>query len=1066
MRLIKAQTTNLRSITGRGVKYLDDEKVVIDSTNALTLPRGTSGQRPENPLLGDARFNTTEGNLEFYLGGEWQKGLEGEADNVFYVSKNGSDNNSGKTISESFQTIDYALSVIPEFSTLYVKTGDYTLNNPVTVPKRVAIVGDSLRTTTVRAGNPTQDMFYVNNGSYLTQLTFKDHISPAAAIAFNPDGSAGEIFQSPYVQNCTSLTTTGTGMRVDGRHAEGLKSMVVDAFTQYNQGGIGIHMLFLGNTQLVSVFTICCDIAILCEDGGFCSLTNSNSSFGNFGLKADGVSQPKYTGTVAQNISAPTFAGEPILINNLVNRPNSGDAVTFNQEEYYTISTTTALKVGKTEIENPDFTTESNELQDARTAVLNEKDVIKYSVIEFINTTYPTLDYNQSKFARDVGLIIDAAIDDMVFNTNYKTTVAARSYYNNSASLVLSDQKIETVAAIEEAKNLVLAEITDSQIASDRVEYNFDLIIDVINNGTEELPTLSLPLPTNASTAVTRAKTILEKNRDFIIEEGIAFIDENYTDLFYSEATFRRDISYIIDAIIYDIIYQGNSQVFTAGRFYYLNGVLQVGSGEKQATIDTFNYLRTVVTRLLLNIVVSPLNESLSQDTSTVATTTAQQREVLSFFDIIIGYLESGYYVTGLIDIEPPNFSSQAEDARTARNLILGARSKIQVDTITYLNENYLDFDFDRTKCSRDIGLIIDAVVDDMVFDTNYKSILAGKSYLRASASEVINSQLTETVDAINYAKNEVLALISVDSTTEQPEYQRISSNFDIIIDILQNGESAAPEIDFNNPNNINSNTLKAKNILLENTQFYIEEGIAYISEYFPSLTYSESACRKDLRFIIDAVIYDLVYGGNSQTIDAANEYYSGGNLQIPSSQKDATIEVYERIRNIVSDSVTNIEVNRLNTEEDQNDRLLPATSTEAEQLEKLLNIVIRLLQNGYIAEVSFDEPIDDNSVQAGTPLTFHQYSLITASGHTFEWVGSGTNINSALPYEGGLPKTENQVLEENGGVVYYTGTDQEGDFRIGGQLTINRTSGTIEGETFDRSLFAVLTPYILAIED
>jgi hypothetical protein len=51
-------------------------------------------------------------------------------------------------------------------------------------------------------------------------------------------------------------------------------------------------------------------------------------------------------------------------------------------------------------------------------------------------------------------------------------------------------------------------------------------------------------------------------------------------------------------------------------------------------------------------------------------------------------------------------------------------------------------------------------------------------------------------------------------------------------------------------------------------------------------------------------------------------------------------------------------------------------------------------------------------------------------------------------------------------GKVYFTSTDHKGDFRIGGDLLINRESGTITGTTFDRSLFAVLTPYILALED
>jgi hypothetical protein len=71
----------------------------------------------------------------------------------------------------------------------------------------------------------------------------------------------------------------------------------------------------------------------------------------------------------------------------------------------------------------------------------------------------------------------------------------------------------------------------------------------------------------------------------------------------------------------------------------------------------------------------------------------------------------------------------------------------------------------------------------------------------------------------------------------------------------------------------------------------------------------------------------------------------------------------------------------------------------------------------------------------------------------------------NALPATGAMPIQANEVVQTNGGLVVYTSTDQRGDFRIGDQLTINGSSGTITGDTFDKSLFAILTPYILAIE-
>jgi|TARA_B110000908_G_scaffold76332_1_gene91900 hypothetical protein len=68
MRFIKAQTTNLRSIQGRGVKYDIDDQVILDSTNVMLVPKGTTAQRPTSPSTGHLRYNTTTNQLESYQG--------------------------------------------------------------------------------------------------------------------------------------------------------------------------------------------------------------------------------------------------------------------------------------------------------------------------------------------------------------------------------------------------------------------------------------------------------------------------------------------------------------------------------------------------------------------------------------------------------------------------------------------------------------------------------------------------------------------------------------------------------------------------------------------------------------------------------------------------------------------------------------------------------------------------------------------------------------------------------------------------------------------------------------
>jgi hypothetical protein len=255
------------------------------------------------------------------------------AEYVWYVSKSGNDNNDGKSLSSAKLTIASAVAeanVVADDDvnnrvTIFVKSGDYTEDNPITLSPRVTIVGDNLRSTTVRPANVTDDIFWVNNGCYITGFTFRGHIEPAAAIAY-PDTGAGTITTSPYVQNCSSITTTGSGARIDGSLASGLKSMVFDAYTQINQGGTGIHILNQGYSQLVSVFTVCCQNGILVETGATCSMSSSNSSFGTYALVADGKSGPLYLGST----DGVSQQGPLIQIKNLTQNPVVNTSVSFD----------------------------------------------------------------------------------------------------------------------------------------------------------------------------------------------------------------------------------------------------------------------------------------------------------------------------------------------------------------------------------------------------------------------------------------------------------------------------------------------------------------------------------------------------------------------------------------------------------------------------------------------------------------------------------------------------------------------------------------------------------------
>jgi len=134
---------------------------------------------------------------------------------------------------------------------------------------------------------------------------------------FSP-GTDGPVLKGPYIRNCTNFIENSIGMRIDGFDADpgdkdelGVQgSMSVDSFTQYNQGGIGVSITNGAYAQLVSIFTICCNEAIVTLTGGQCDLTNSNSSFGEFGLVSKGVGDENSSSNYRQTAEV-VKAGDP-----------------------------------------------------------------------------------------------------------------------------------------------------------------------------------------------------------------------------------------------------------------------------------------------------------------------------------------------------------------------------------------------------------------------------------------------------------------------------------------------------------------------------------------------------------------------------------------------------------------------------------------------------------------------------------------------------------------------------------------------------------------------------------
>ena len=291
---------------------------------------------------------------------------------TLYVTKNGCDTNSGLLEGDAKFTIGAAAAIAQEGDTIKVRSGVYIENNPIGLRTDVAITGEDLRLVTVVPSNTNKDVFHVRRGCLIENLSFAgssivtNHPN-CGGVAFPPtqasvnagtdfqavtgftalgpanEGAAGR-WRSPYVRNCTNFMTGSIGMKINGDHAnasytgennlgQDLKSMVCDSYTQYNEAGIGVSITNNGYAQLVSIFTIGCDVGISVASGGQCDLTNSNSSFGNFGLKADGFGDIEFTGstnTVTEAQSDTIVSINTKDTDNAIREPFDGQGVYFH----------------------------------------------------------------------------------------------------------------------------------------------------------------------------------------------------------------------------------------------------------------------------------------------------------------------------------------------------------------------------------------------------------------------------------------------------------------------------------------------------------------------------------------------------------------------------------------------------------------------------------------------------------------------------------------------------------------------------------------------------------------
>ena len=515
----------------------------------------------------------------------------------------------------------------------------------------------------------------------------------------------------------------------------------------------------------------------------------------------------------------------------------------------------------------PTITWADSTLQTAFADLQAKKTEIVSDVVWWVYKHHQDLNFNETICARDAGYLVDALSYDMVTGSNFASITAGRAYLRavTSAQLVITEQRKAEIGAINflkyKAKHIAAAGGA-AQVSA--------LIADIkgyINGGS--IPRVQWTNPTTIVSGYAGATVLLKDNKEFIKAEIAAWITvqiglgtTGFVGLQFSRDACLRDVGYIVDALVYDLTYgygvggTGNLAVRQTGLAYYsqLTAVLQIDTNDKTATLAAYARLKTVAQAIVQDSVVTPssgntvaqVRAAANQTVGSVASATSTG----TLIDVITTTINTG---TAPAEVTPGTAWVLA-GLVTQNTSLQTNKTTVQDQITTFITEKYPTLVYDSATCERDIGIIIDYVGYDMMFDSNFLTITAARSYFRAQASLVLGQQKAATIASFRYLKTLLLEIVSENTTARR----RLKVLMDIIIDTMINGIGDTPEFTGTITYKNDIGRFNAGEIIRINKDFLAAEATAWITQSYGGTVTTTTASTD--RFTTSAV-HNLTVG-------------------------------------------------------------------------------------------------------------------------------------------------------------------------------------------------------------
>jgi hypothetical protein len=820
--------------------------------------------------------------------------------NVLYVTLDGNDTNDGRAMdsSRACRTIGGAMKS-PYYqpgTQIRVSPGLYYENNPLIMKPYTSVQGSDIRTTFIEPINKTQDLFHVNSGCYLQAMNFlngRSGLLPgqyaigynrgAYATSFPPsiNGEKINLFQSPYIQNCTNQN--GPWL-VDS-------TMFLPNQTVQVPSAVGRGSWNANTTSIVVSFD---NIAV----DGWINVGTVNSTSTDY-------TNSLYSSLTLRTDLAPSGTTSSDWLSTIDPMPALGDAITVNDTgDLWVYTAAPGIQIGQ----SINAGKQNRGFFNARTLLLANKPFLQSQIVAYIDAAFSSGSFyaDPAKSSRDIGLIIDAVASDLLYNSVSDSTFAGLQYWQQDVGLVQTSQEtLYTISATNYLSTVAQSYVSVGNQAT--VQNLFDTIVNIITNGTAGVSDIAVfgGLPSTNPQLLADYQA-LQNNKSAIQDAVINYIDGFLNYVPYNTSKCSRDTGLIVDALAQDLLFDGTSQSDFAGLQYWAQtGLTGNITAEKTQTIGAINYARSLSVDIVQNVTGNTARYPTltSQNTNLPAATINEAAAISLDMAVVTNIINNG--TSGVTDTIVPNgLVPGTGNVLNAYNLLQTNKTYIQEQTIAYISDAYPGFNYTTSTCYRDVGYIIDSVSFDLLYGGNRQAIQSGVYYYTFSTSvETISpTELAQTTAAYDYIKTLAQYIVK-----EQPipspyqtavkqvitplagtdlEVSIIDSNIDRITAIINNG----PNVSINGNSLVRTpiGLVPSSNFLVQNAAqalhanraFIQAEVIAYINNF--GAFYNKNFCRRDVGYMIDSVSYDLLHGvnpttllqGNIQSIKSGVYYY------------------------------------------------------------------------------------------------------------------------------------------------------------------------------------------------